>query len=221
MDEHLAPNKKPEPLMPEQPNDAVDSGTPGDIRYRSLIQAGLLLAWVTAVAAMGNFVFFPLLHSAWMLTLAQVLLYGAMVLPLVVWARSSFHDFASPRWQKLVTVLLVGGSLIVASTVEHQGIVLIGIAIRVAATAAGEEVVFRGFIWDRTRRARWGVPLVIAVNVLAFALWHIPSMLAGFSPTTLEQFAILILVGLTLCIIRLTTRSLILSAAVHFAIDIL
>lgn len=189
------------------------------VRFRFLIHAGMLFVWVTLVAIVTNFVLFPRIHSAWALTVVQVLTYGVLVLPVLMWARSTFRDFASPRWQRVAAVLLVIISLIVGSAVRHYGIELIGIAVRAGATAVGEEVIFRGFIWDRTRRAGWSAPVVIAVNVVAFTLWHIPSMLAGFSPASVGTAVALLLVGLILCVLRLVTRSLILPVAAHFAID--
>lgn len=180
----------------------------------------MLFVWVTIVAILGVFLLFPRIHSTWVLSGAQALLYFAMVLPILVWSRNTFRDFASPKWQRLVAVLLVAGSLVVPAAIQHQGIALIGIVVRVGATAVGEEIIFRGFIWDRTRRAGWGAPLAIAVNVVAFALWHIPSMLAGYSSASVSAFAVLLLVGLILCVLRLVTGSLILPTAAHFAIDI-
>lgn len=190
------------------------------MHWRFVLHAGILFAWVSLIAAVGVFFVFPRVHDVWVLTGAQVLLYGAMVLPIVVWARSTFRDFASPRWQQLVAIVLVAGSVGVAAVAQHPGIELLGAAIRVGATAVGEELIFRGFIWRQTRRAGWGTPVVIAVNVAAFVLWHIPSMLAGFSSASVEAFALLLIVGLILCVVRLVTRSLILPVALHFAIDI-
>ena len=180
----------------------------------------MLFVWVTIVAILGVFLLFPRIHSTWVLTGTQVLLYFAMVLPILVWSRTTFRDFASPKWQRQAAVLLAASSLVIAAVIQHQGIELIGAVVRVGVTAVGEEIIFRGFIWDRTRRAGWGAPLAIAVNVVAFALWHIPSMLAGYSSASLAAFVVLCLVGLILCVLRLVTGSLILPTAAHFAIDI-
>ena len=95
-----------------------------------------------------------------------------------------------------------------------------GIAGRLGATAVGEEVAFRGFMGDLMGQARWGAPRVIAVDVVAVTLWHIPSMLAGSSLAPVGTFAALLLLGLILCILRLATRSLLLPAAADFAVDI-
>jgi membrane protease YdiL (CAAX protease family) len=191
------------------------------VRYRFLIQAAALFAWATLVAVLTDLVIYPRIHSTWILTITQVLVYCAMILPILLWARNTFHDFASPRWQRLAAVLLVAVSLIVAAVVAHHEIEWIGTVVRVGAAAVGEELIFRGFIWERTRRAGWGAPLVIAVNVVAFTLWHIPSVLAGLNSASVGTFAILLLVGLILCVLRLATRSLILPTAAHFAIDII
>ena len=185
-----------------------------------MLHAGMLFVWVTVVAILGVFMVFPRIHDTWSLTTAQVLLYFAMVLPILVWSRSTFRDFTAPKWQRLAALSLVAGSLGIAAAVQHQGIELIGAFVRVGVTAVGEEVIFRGFIWDRMNRAGWRTPLLIAVNVIAFALWHIPSILAGYSSGSVGAFAVLLLVGLILCTLRLVTRSLILPSAVHFAIDI-
>ncbi|MEP6842416.1 MAG: CPBP family intramembrane glutamic endopeptidase [Pseudolysinimonas sp.] len=191
------------------------------MRYRFLIQAAALFAWATLVAVVTDLVIYPRIHSAWALTIAQVLIYCAMILPIVLWARHTFQDFVSPRWQRLVAVLLVAVSLIIAAAVAHHEIEWIGTVLRVAAAALGEELIFRGFIWERTRSAGWGASLVIAVNVVAFTLWHIPSVIAGLNSASVGTFAILLLVGLILCVLRLVTRSLILPTAAHFAIDII
>lgn len=190
------------------------------VRCRFILYAGMLFVWVTLVAILGVFLLFPRIHHSWVLTGTQVLLYFAMVLPILVWAPKTFRDFASPNWQRLAALLLAAGSLGAAAALQHQGIELFAAVIRVGVTAVGEEIIFRGFIWDQTRRAGWGMPLLIVANVIAFALWHIPSMLAGYSSLSVGAFAVLLLVGLILCVLRLVTRSLILPAAVHFAIDI-
>jgi hypothetical protein len=178
------------------------------MRHRSLIQAGALFVWITLVAIVGVLVIYPRIHYTWILTTAQVLLYFTMVLPILVWARNTFHDFASPRWQRFVALLLVAVSLIAAAVVQHYGIELIGVAFRMGVTAVSEELIFRGFIWDRMKHAGWGTPLIIVVNVVAFTLWHIPAMLTGNSQASVGGFAVLLLTGLALCILRLVTRSL-------------
>jgi membrane protease YdiL (CAAX protease family) len=190
------------------------------MRYRFLIQAAALFMWVTLVAVLGIFVLYPRIHATWLLTAAQVLLYFAMVLPILVWARTVFQDFTSPLWQRFAALLLVAGSLIIATVVHHYRIELIGIVIRVGVTAISEELIFRGFIWDRMKSAGWGAPLTIVVNTSAFALWHIPAMLTGLSQASVGRLTVLLLAGLILCTLRQTTHSLILPIAAHFAIDI-
>ena len=180
----------------------------------------MLFVWVTIVATLGVYLLFPRIHSPLILTATQVLLYFAMVLPILWWAPNTFLDFASPKWQRLAAAGLVAGSLVVAAAIQTQGMELIGTVVRVVVTAVGEEVIFRGFIWDRTRRAGWGAPLAITVNVVVFALWHIPSMMAGFSSASVGALVVLCLVGIILCVLRLVTRSLILPVAAHFVIDI-
>jgi membrane protease YdiL (CAAX protease family) len=64
----------------------------------------------------------------------------------------------------------VAVSLIAAAVLHHYGIELVGIAFRVGVTAVSEELIFRGFIWDRMKFAAWGVPFIIVVNVVAFTL---------------------------------------------------
>ena len=190
------------------------------MRHRFLTQACALFVWVTLVAILGVFVVYPNIHSVWILTTAQVFLYFTMVLPILVLARNTFQDFASPQWQRLAALVLVAVSLIVAALVQHDGIELIGIAFRVGVTAVSEELIFRGFIWDRMKRAGWSTALIIALNVISFTLWHVPAMLTGISQASVGSFALLLLTGLVLSILRLLTRSLILPTAAHFAIDI-
>jgi hypothetical protein len=47
----------------------------------------------------------------------------------------------------------------------------------VGVTAVSEELIFRGFIWDRMKRAGWSTALIIAPNVISFTLWHILAIL--------------------------------------------
>ena len=183
---------------------------------RLLIQAVGLLLWAVAVAVVGLSIIYPRLPAGWATTFAQILLYGAMVAPVLIWSPNIFRLFASPPWQYIAAAVITGATLLTAGITLHLGMGLIQAALRTSAMAIGEETAFRGFIWEQMRRSGWKIPMVIAVDTAAFVIFHIPAMLSQFQPIS---FATLIIVGVLLSLLRLVTRGLLIPTAVHFALD--
>jgi Type II CAAX prenyl endopeptidase Rce1-like len=64
-----------------------------------------------------------------------------------------------------------------------------------------EELLFRGFIWGRCREAGLGPTLVVAVNAITFALWHVPAVLSDHDGLT--ELAWDAGLGLVLSLVRL------------------
>ena len=183
---------------------------------RVLTQAVGLLVWAVTVAVIGVLIVYPRLSAGWATTIAQIILYGVLVAPVLIWSPNIFRLFAVPPWQYITAAVIVGAALLAAGITLHLGSGLIQATLRTSATAISEETIFRGFIWERMRRSGWKVPMVIAGDTAAFAIFHIPALLSKFQPTSV---ATLIIVGAILSLLRLATRGLLIPTAVHFALD--
>ena len=82
-------------------------------------------------------------------------------------------------WRRSLALIAAPYGMCVAVAIVKPGawsledtVVLIWLGVSVAT---GEEVIFRGMIMHELRRARLGIPLVVTLQALLFALIHIPS----------------------------------------------
>lgn len=91
----------------------------------------------------------------------------------------------APGWQVGLGVTVVAAAL-AYQTVGHRagGLQLVYLAVTFGPVGLIEELLFRGFIWDRCREAGLGPVLVVAVDVIAFAFWHVPVVLSDHGGLT-------------------------------------
>lgn len=205
--------------MPEVPQPVVATR----LRFRlsggrPLQQATAYAAWLVAIAALADFGLYQLPLRGWEVAAAQIGAYAVAVAPIAVWAPRTFATLALPGWQALLGAALVAAGVSYEAVTRHAGVSAIAEnGIRFLATGIGEEIAFRGFLWERTRAAGIAVGWVVAVNVLGFTAWHLVSVAARQAPVTgLIGVAGL---GLLVSLARLWSGNTGLPALLHAAID--
>jgi membrane protease YdiL (CAAX protease family) len=115
-----------------------------------------------------------------------------------------------------VGVALVGGAIIYAALANLDPGQLTETIVGFAATGVGEELAFRGFIWERTRASGIGPVALVTSNAAIFAAWHLASVATG-----LNDSASLIgnlRFGLLFSVLRLTGGNVGLPVLVHMAL---
>lgn len=175
--------------------------------------------WLMATAAVIDFVVFRLPLHGWAIAGAQVGGYVLMLVPLALWAQGTFATLAMPLPQALTGVAMVVAAISFEALVHHIGFG--GVAQTVLsdlATGLGEELAFRGFLWDRIRAA--GLPLgwLVTVNVVVFTAWHLISVASGLSQ--LSDLLSVAVLGLIFSLVRLWSGNTGLPAFLHAAVDI-
>lgn len=195
--------------------------SPGSEEPSRLVMAALLWwCWATAVASALVFLVYPRLASSWQLAAAQVTGYAVLASPVFV-ARCDL-TLASTRCSRPLSLgvglaCLAGafGSLV---TSLHGATYLAQTALKLGAAGLVEEVVFRGAIWSILRNLGLRAPLLVALDVGSFVLWHLPSVLSGDgSWTSLPTIAAF---GVVFSLARLATGGLELPVLLHVAADI-
>jgi membrane protease YdiL (CAAX protease family) len=189
------------------------------VKSRPLWQAVAFGAWLVATAAVVDFGVNRLPLRGWEIAETQTAAYALIVAPVAVWSPRTFRTLAMPPWQALAGAALVAAALADEALAQHAGGTAIAEnAVRYLAAGIGEEIAFRGFLWERTRAAGMALGWLVAVNVVAFTAWHLISVTAGFSqPSNLIGVAAL---GVVFCLVRLWSDNTGLPALLHTAADI-
>lgn len=145
--------------------------------------------------------------------------YVVAALPVVLARPQILCDFAARRG-----VVLVGGALLLAAiayaslTSDRDAAALGLLVVRMAATAAAEELIFRGYLWDRTVELVGMSWRAVVLNVVLFTGSHVPLVLAqGNAVPTLAGVVVL---GAVFCLARATTGTLAAPTFLHWAVDI-
>jgi len=228
------------PAEPDDRGPALGEGRPGParaarsgpdrcpadarpLRAGPLRQAGALYAWVIAVVAAAQLLLYPVLrgpvHSRCALLGIQLGVYLLLAAPAVLWSPRTLELLRAPGWQIGLGVTVVAAAL-ARQAIGHSdsGLEVVYLAVTFCPVGLIEELVFRGFIWDRCREAGLGPVLVVAVNVIAFAFWHVPVVLSdhgGFTELAWDAG-----LGLVLSLVRLWSGNTALAGLLHAAWDI-
>lgn len=185
---------------------------------RPLQQAAAFAGWLVAIAALADFGLYRLPLRGWEVAAAQIGAYAVAVAPIAVWAPRTFATLALPGWQALLGTVLVAAGVSFEAMSRHAGAAAIACnGLRFLATGIGEEIAFRGFLWERTRSAGIALGWVVAVNVLGFTVWHLVSVAAGQAP--LSGLIGVAGLGLLFSLVRLWSGNTGLPALLHAAID--
>jgi membrane protease YdiL (CAAX protease family) len=196
-----------------------DRGYHRAVRNRPLWEAAGFWVWMVVAASIVDFGVFRLPLSGWQIVGAQVGGYALTVLPVVIWSPGTFLTLAMPPWQAAVGLVLVGVAVAYEILDQHVAVTDLGErALALLATAIGEEIAFRGFLWERLRASGIRVGWLIVVDVLAFTAWHLVSLAAGLSqPSDLIGVAVF---GVIFCLARLWAGNTGVPALLHLATDI-
>lgn len=184
-----------------------------------MIEALAYLAWLVAVAAAWDFGVFQISATGWAEVGVQVGGYAVSIAPIVVFAPGILASLAMPRVQALTGGALVAAAIVYAGAAEHLGSSgLIETVVKYVATGVGEELAFRGFLWDRMRTAGLSGPLLVAANTGAFVAWHLVSVAAG--QNQLSDLLGVAVFGVVFAVARLWSKNTGLPALLHIAADI-
>jgi membrane protease YdiL (CAAX protease family) len=144
------------------------------VQNRPLRQAVSFYVWLVLVAAVFDLGLYELQARGWGQVGLQIVAYALLVTPVVVWSPRTFCTLRMPRAQAWAGAVLVAAAVAGAALVRHHSAIVVAeTVVKLAATAVGEEIAFRGFIWERTHSAGLGPFWLVATNSLAFAVWHL------------------------------------------------
>lgn len=186
---------------------------------RALRQAAAFYGWLLLVSAVFDLGVYKLPVAGWAEVGLQVLAYAVSIAPVLIWSTRTFRTLAMPPGQALVGAVLVAAAVAEAVLVQHlTATALAQTVVKFAAAAIGEEVAFRGFIWERTISAGLTAPWLVVVNAVAFAAWHLVALAAG----TVEASGLIgvAVLGIVVSLARLWSGNTGLPALLHLASDI-
>jgi membrane protease YdiL (CAAX protease family) len=183
----------------------------------SALEAAGLLAWSAAVLLVAWYLAFPATTGAWQAAGAQVVAYVATLLPALLLRPRPVLPAGSGPVVIAVSAVLIAAALVYA--LATGGGPRLPLRLVTAGSAGiGEELFFRGVLWDRLARLlRAPVPLV-AVDAALFAASHVPLVLVERAPPW--QLAVVLAFGLLFAVLRLVSRGLVLPTALHVAVDL-
>jgi hypothetical protein len=189
------------------------------VKGRPLRQATAFGAWLVVVSLIFDLGVYRLPLHGWVAAGAQVGAYALSLAPIAIWSRHVFRTLVMPPWLAAGGLALVIAALAYEALGQHLGGTAVAQdAVRYLAAGFGEEIAFRGFMWELTRTAGLALGWVVVINVAGFTAWHLVSVAAGLSqPVNLISDAIL---GLVLCLVRLWSGTTGLPALLHMAADI-
>lgn len=198
------------------------------MRGHPVRQVMCFAGWLVLVVAAFDFGVYPEFQKSavypspaghWLEAGLQCACYALVVAPIVIWSPATLTTLRAPWWQITAGLLLVAAGILDVTLVAHVGAGRAAQdAVKAAAAGFGEELAFRGFIWERTRSAGLGPVLLMAVNAVGFAAWHLVAAAAGtFALSDLPNILIL---GVVLSVVRLCAGNTGLPALLHTAFDI-
>lgn len=175
--------------------------------------------WVLGIALLFQFSIFPSTHDTWLLLWYQLTAYGLLALPVIVFRSNMSAWFQFAKYQVLGGCLLVAAAMTYAEISLHrEPIQLLTLTIRMVVTGVIEELVFRGFIYDKTAILTKRILTIFVVNTLLFTAFHVPAVLAQHeNGLVLLEYAIL---GTIFCVLKLTSKSLTLPTLLHIALNV-
>ena len=174
--------------------------------------------WLCAVAWFAIFILYPRIAAPWVLVAAQVATYALIIAPIIVWSRPTLATLRTSKPQLAVGITLIVAALVYSFSVSGSLQVLALSAIALAAVGIGEELAFRGLLWEQLERVGLrGAQLIVPTMVL-FIAWHLVSMSKyGIDPVNL---AVIALLGVVFGVLRKWLGNTGFVAMLHMAIDV-
>ena len=187
-------------------------------RRRAALQIAVVVVWAVLVSTGALLVVFPLARDPWTSVVVQVVAYAVLVLPALVLRPRARLRLGGSRGTVLLSVLILIAATVFAGAVQHETVGQgLRHAVRAMSAGVGEEVVCRGFVFERSGRFIRSRPLRVVLGSLLFSAFHIPLVFIGsMSPLVL---VITFGFGLLFGILR-ALSGLGLPAAVHVAVDL-
>ncbi|MDH2444482.1 CPBP family intramembrane metalloprotease [Amnibacterium sp. CER49] len=184
---------------------------------RALGETVALLAWAAGVLLVVWFVAFPLVRDDWQAAGLQVVAYVVTLLPALLLRPPARLPAGARRIPAIVAAaVLVAGLAVAVGTGGWTG--LPRHVVTAGSAGIGEELLFRGVLWDRLTRVLPGPLLLVAVDAALFAVYHVPSVIVQHEPG--RQLLITFGFGVLFAGLRVASRGLVLPTAVHVAVDL-
>lgn len=185
-----------------------------------LLAVGAWWAWAMTEVSVALFVVYRHSFTPWGAVAAQVVAYAVLVAPALLFRSPLQTPASTSRWWLSVGL---GGAVLLAAIVvvasAHTPDFTARQVVKLAATGAGEEILWRGAIWTALTRATSRLAAVVGLDVVLFVSWHVPSVLAG--DNTWSGLAVVAALGIAFCLARLASRRIELPALLHIAADLL
>ncbi len=185
-----------------------------------LIAVGAWWVWAMTEVSVVLFVVYRHSFTPWGAVAAQVIAYAILVAPVLLLRSPVQAPVSSSRWWLSVGL---GGAILVAAIAVVASAHTPGFTarqvVKLAATGAGEEILWRGAIWAALTRATSRLAAVVGLDVVLFVSWHVPSVLAG--DNTWSGLPVVAALGVAFCLARLASRRIELPALLHITADLL
>lgn len=187
------------------------------LRRRAEVELLILGLWLVAVSVSVDYAY-SLSMSAQVGDAVQIASYLVSIAPIMAWSPGTVRTLRAPRAQLGVGVGLVIAALLYAAYEHLYPGDLVGRAVALWVTGLAEELLFRGFIWERLRTQQVRGPGLVVLSDIAFTAWHVIPMLSGLrGASSLISVASY---GLLFSVTRLWSGNTGLPALMHVAIDI-
>jgi membrane protease YdiL (CAAX protease family) len=184
-----------------------------------VLAVGAWWVWAMAEVSVVLFVVYPHSFTPWGAVAAQVIAYAVLIAPVLLLRSPLQPRVSRSRWS---LNLAVGGAVLVAAIAVVASAHTPGFTtrqvVKLTATGPSEEILWRGAIWTSLNRATSRPAAVVALDVMLFVTWHIPSVLAG--DNTWSGLPAVAALGVVFCLTRLASRRIELPALLHIAADL-
>ncbi|PLS81348.1 hypothetical protein CYG49_02335, partial [Candidatus Saccharibacteria bacterium] len=178
-------------------------------RSRSLASIIGATTYVLVLGAIAQFFIFPILHDQWIATIVQVLFYVVLALPFIFIEPKLLQLCRAPHRQ-----LAVGLTLITAATLfalvqnDFNSTLVANNLLRQSFTGPIEELIFRGYIWQRSLQYTDNLVVAAVLNIVAFGVVHVPFIIAQqMNPLIMIAIAI---IGFLLLLVRIKYKNVVL-----------
>ena len=187
---------------------------------RPILSVGAWWLWAITEVSVVLYVFHRHSFTPWGAVGAQVTAYAVLIAPVLLLRPPLQAPVSRSRWW--VSMGLGGAALVAAIVVvasAHTPGFTARQVVKLAATGAGEEILWRAAIWTALTRATSRLAAVVALDVVLFVSWHVPSVLAG--DNTWSGLPGVAALGVAFCLARIASRRIELPALLHIAADLL
>lgn len=175
--------------------------------------------YVLLISYLSQFMIFPAIRDIWMATSVQIAIYLLAAIPFLFVNFSLLRLFRTSNTQIIIGIVLVVLAMMFAMIEQDRNIsTVLHTLLRQSVTGVVEELIFRGYIWQKSSELSNSTVTIILINVISFTIVHIPMVIAH-NQSMLFLLGIAI-IGAVLAIVRYTYKNLTLPSFLHTAINI-